>query len=519
MLLTCTTEAALSWVKDPSREQTGTPHGTYDLWIRHGTVVDGTGAARFAADVLVKGDTITYVGEVAAGSITARLTIDARDRVVAPGFIDAHAHGDPLAQPFLNFLSQGITTVLLGQDGETPSFDTEGPAESLAHWMRRLEQHGSEVNIATLSGHGSLRMLAGVGNSPVPSTKQLGQMKRILSEDLAAGAYGLSFGLEYEPGRYAELPEEKALGALVGRHRGIVMSHLRSEDTGKIGAAIQELLQIDAHVHVSHIKIVGGYRVEEAGDVLAELARARIGGRQVTADVYPYTASASNFVFVYPDWAKRKSDYEESVRHRRLELEAHIRRRIEERNGPEAILMTGGPYAGSTLAQLAERLGKPYEKVMIDDLGYGGPSQAHFLMLPIIQDRFILADEICFSTDGGPNSSHPRSAGSFAKILEEYVGPPPKMSLERAIFKMSGLAAQTIGLSGRGVLARGAKADIVLINLSELHNRATWTEPTVAPTGFDTIVVNGSVAYQSGHADGHPHGRVLRRAEPRLQNQ
>ncbi len=224
---------------------------------------------------------------------------------------------------------------MLGQDGFTPNYDPDNkPTESLAHWMQRLDKHGSEVNVATLSGHGALRLLAGVDDAPQPSAKQLQRMEEILTQDLAAGAFGLSFGLEYEPGRYAQLAEEKALGNLVGRHGGIVMSHMRSEDTDKIAGAIDELLQIDAHVHVSHIKIVAGQRAEEADAVLEQLERGRANGRQVTADVYTYLASASNFIFLYPDWAKRETDYNEAVKHRRPELEAHIRKRVAERNGP-----------------------------------------------------------------------------------------------------------------------------------------------------------------------------------------
>lgn len=495
------------------------PHGAYDLWIRNGTVIDGTGRDRYLADVLVKGDTIAYIGKFAERTVTARRIIDAGGKVVVPGFIDAHAHGDPLSQSFLNFLSQGITTVLLGQDGETPSFDPEGPPESLGHWMQRVDRHGSEVNIATLSGHGSLRLQAGVGDASQPTVEQLAHMKQILSQDLASGAYGLSFGLEYAPGRYAQVPEEKALGDLIGRQHGIVMSHLRSEDSDKISSAIDELLQIDAHVHVSHIKIVGGHRVEEADAVLTQLARGRRANREVTADVYPYMASASNFVFLYPEWAKRRSDYEEAVKHRRPELEAYIRKRVGERNGPAAILITDGRYAGSTLAQVAARLGKPYTAVMIDTLGYGGPAQAHFIMAQAIQERFFFADDVCISTDGAPASTHPRSAGSFSKILEDYVGPPPKMSLERAVFKMSGLTARILGLAGRGTLAEGAKADILVIRPDEVHNQASWTKPMLPPTGFDVVVVNGSVAYEAGHADGHLHGRVLRRTKHLSQSQ
>jgi N-acyl-D-amino-acid deacylase len=481
----------------------------YDVWIRNGTIIDGTGGERVQQDVLILGDTIAVVADLDGAQVNARRTIDAAGKLVVPGFIDTHAHGDPLTESFTSFLYQGITTVVLGQDGASADLgDDKSPA--LAQWMREVDQHSSEVNIATLSGHGTLRMRAGVGNAPLPTPAQLAAMKNLLREDLAAGSYGLSFGLEYAPGRYSQAAEQKALGDLVGQNGGIVMSHMRSEDFDKIGKAIDELLQIDAHVHVAHLKIVAGQRVEEAQAVLDQLARARARGKNVTGDVYPWTASASNFVFLYPDWAKRREDYEQAVRDRRPELEAHIAKRVSERNGPQAILFTSGPHSGKRLSEVAQELGKRYEQLMIDDIGYGGPQQAHFLMAPAVHAMFVNADFVNICTDGAPGPGHPRSYDSFVKVLDEYVGAPPKMRFERAIHKMSGLPGQSLGLD-RGTLTPGAKADVLVLSPDELHSRATWTEQELSPTGIDVILVNGKVAFEMGRSSGKLHGRMLRR--------
>lgn len=501
---------------------------TYDLWIRNGTVVDGTGGKRLQADVLISGDTIVHVGAVDAASVQAHRTIDARGKIVTPGYIDLHAHGDPLTGSFSTFLAQGITTVVMGQDGGTASYErsaepsmaawraasgTAAEAKSpvtLAQWMRRVDAHGSEVNVATLSGHGSLRMIAGVGNAPEPTPAQMKDMKEILQADLAAGAFGMSFGLEYPPGRYSGIAETKALGDMVGRSGGVVMSHMRSEDFDKVGAAIDELLQIDAHVHVSHLKIVAGQRAEEANAVLQQLARARASGKVVTADVYPYLASASTLHFLYPEWARGEAQYNEAVKNRRAELEAHLRKRVEERNGPNAILFVDGPYGGKRLGELARQLGKPYEKVIIDDIGFDGPAQAHFLMSAAVQDVFLAADHVGICTDGSPQLEHPRSADSFVKVIEDHVGAPPKMSLERAIYKMSGLGAEIVGLRDRGVIAAGRKADVVVLSLERLRGRATWTDTMLPPSGVDVIVVNGGIAYENGKVAAS-RGKVLRR--------
>ena len=484
----------------------------YDVWIRNGTVIDGTGHERARKDVLILRDTIAVVANLDGTPVKARRVIDAAGKLVVPGFIDTHAHGDPLTESFTNFLYQGITTVVLGQDGATADLGDDEPP-SLAQWMSKVEQHGSEVNIATLSGHGTLRMRAGVGNARLPTPEQLAAMQAMLLQDLAAGAYGLSFGLEYAPGRYSEVAEQKALGDLVGKRGGIVMSHMRSEDFDKIGKAIDELLQIDAHVHVSHLKIVAGQRIEEAQAVLDQLAGARARGKRVTADIYPWTASASNFVFLYPEWARGREDYERAVRERRAELEAHIRKRVAERNGPQAILFTSGPYSGKRLAQVAQELGKPFEKAMIDDIGYGGPQQAHFLMAPAVHAAFIAADYVNICTDGAPGPGHPRSYDSFVKVLTEYAGPPPKMSLERAIYKMSGLPAASLGLD-RGTLTPGAKADVLVLSPGNLHSRATWSEQQLSPTGIELILVSGKVAAESGKASGTLPGRMLKHGVP-----
>ena len=492
-----------------SRAHSVSSDAIYDVWIRNGTVIDGTGGPRVKQDVLILGDTIAVVADLGAKQVQARRTIDVAGKLVVPGFIDTHAHGDPLTESFTNFLYQGITTVVLGQDGATADLGDDN-APTLAEWMRKVDQHGSEVNIATLSGHGTLRMRAGVGNEPLPTPAQLAAMQDMLRQDLAAGSYGLSFGLEYAPGRYSRVAEQKALGVVVGLSGGIVMSHMRSEDFDKIGKAIDELLQIDAHVHVSHLKIVAGQRVEEARAVLDQLARARARGKNVTADVYPWTASASNFVFLYPEWARGREEYAKAVRDRRAELEAHIRMRVSERNGAQAILFTSGPYSGKRLSEVAQQLGKPYASVMIDDIGYAGPQQAHFLMAPAVQAAFVTADYVNICTDGAPGPGHPRSYDSFVKVLAEHVGAPPKMSFERAIHKMSGLPAQSLGLD-RGTLAPGAKADVLVLSPDELHSRATWTEQELSPTGIDLILVNGNVAFERGQSTGKLQGRMLRR--------
>lgn len=485
---------------------------TFDLWIRGGTVVDGSGREGYRADVLVRGDTVVRIDAGGSGAIEATRVIDATGQLITPGFIDTHAHGDPLTQSFGNFLAQGVTTVVLGQDGfSVERWLRDHPGSSLADWMQAVESHGSEVNIATLSGHNTLRNLVEAGNVAVPTQAQLDAMLALLDAELAAGSFGLSFGLEYPPGWHSEPAEQKALGDRVGTQGGIVMSHMRTEDAGSILDAVDELLQIDAHVHVSHLKIVAGKDPAEAQAVMDRLRAARAAGRQATGDVYPYLASASSLVFLYPDWAKMPEDYAHAVEHRRAELEAHLRARVESRNGPSAILFTSGPHAGKRLSEVADAAGIPYEQALIDVIGYRGPAQAHFLMDEDVFQVFLHDDHVNLSTDGAPGGSHPRSAGSFVKVLEAYAGDPPKLSLAQAVHKMSGLSARTMGLDDRGQLVAGRKADILVIDPARLDSRATYAEPTLRPEGITYVIVNGEIELSSGEPTGQRAGRMLRR--------
>jgi N-acyl-D-aspartate/D-glutamate deacylase len=166
------------------------------------------------------------------------------------------------------------------------------------------------------------------------------------------------------------------------------------------------------------------------------------------------------------------------------------------------------------LSDLVAELHKPFEKIIIDDLGYGGPQSAQFVMTPQVHDQFIRADDVSFCTDGAPKLLHPRSAGTFARVLEDHVGAAPRMTLERAVYKMTGLAAQIVGLSDRGVLASGKKADLVVLTLANVRDNATWADPLLPPSGFDVVLVNGAVAMESGKAAGR-HGTILRRNYPR----
>ncbi|HHL43042.1 MAG TPA: N-acyl-D-amino acid deacylase [Hellea balneolensis] len=492
-------------------EQTGPDtSATYDVYIKNGTVVDGTGSEPFLGDVLVIGDKIRYVGPTNPAKIKARTTLDATGKIVSPGFIDAHAHGDPLRADnnmMRSFLRQGVTTVILGQDGDSPGSNID-----FKDWLLAVEDHGTGPNVAALVGHGTLRNQSGAGPKDKVSPKEQAKMESLLRSAFEDGAYGLSTGLEYLPGRYADLQELNGLAKIVGAHNGLISSHIRSEDDDKVEAAVNEVIAQGkyAKVNVTHIKVVYGKTRAQGEAVLNQIRKARKNGMTVTADVYPYLASYGSMIYLYPEWAKREIEFNEAAKYRRAEFLKFLRAKIKRRNGPDAILISSGEYAGKTLAEISALTGRtPEEQILA--FGHRGPSTAHFIMTKDTQDVFITAPDVSISTDGSPTMRHPRAVGSFPKVIEDYVNRDKTLPLATAIYKMTGLTAHTFGINSRGLLKPGLAADILVIDLENVHAGTSWANIEKSPSGFEAIIVNGHIVNASSGANAPVFGRVLRK--------
>jgi len=347
-----------------------------DLIITNVMVVDGTGAKPFIANVhLSEGKIVAIDKTLKLKSGTAK-TIDATGKVLTPGFIDVHSHGNPLTHgAFNNFLAMGVTTITLGQDGFSPN------VENLSDWKKDVEANGIGPNIALFIGHGTLRKLVGVGNTADISAEQLASMTMMLKSNLPY-VFGMSTGLEYAPALYAKEGELLALAKVVGEADKIIMSHIRNEDDDAIFKSIQELLGQGefARVHISHLKSVYGKGAERAEQILKLLYDARAKGINITADVYPYTASYTGIAILFPDWAKTNEQLEIVIKTQRNELEEFIVKKVNARNGPESTLFGSHPYQGKTLKQVSEELDIPFENVLIDSIGPEGASAAYFVM-------------------------------------------------------------------------------------------------------------------------------------------
>lgn len=481
-----------------------------DLIIENGSVFDGYGNPPIRATIVIVADRIVFVGETTfseddlANRVINR--IDAYDKAVTPGFIDLHAHGDPLETPQLeNFLAMGVTTIVLGQDGSSPD------VAPLSGWLEEVSNKGIGTNLAMFVGHGTLRNQSGIGMSANPEPEQTARMLTLLDDTLKY-TFGLSSGLEYNPGLNATTAELRAMAKVVGANDRMIMSHMRNEDDEQLESSIAELLEQgeDARVHISHLKSVYGNGAARAEEILDILAAARDAGIGITADIYPYTASYTGIDIVFPVWAKTTEQFEVAKVERRDELAEYLRDRVNRRNGPESTLLGTDPYTGKSLADLAHEMELPFEDVLIDVIGPQGASGAYFVMNDELQSRLLQDSGIGVCSDGSPTGFHPRGHGTFAKIIEKYVLDENMLSPVEAISKLTAFPANVLGIPDRGAIREDMMADVLIFDMAKVRATATYPDPLQFAEGFDIVIVNGKIARQFGIQSRELHGRVLR---------
>ena len=476
-----------------------------DIHIKNGMIYEGNGSEPYIGHLYINGDSIVHVSNDEVAHVNIIKELDAQGKCVAPGFIDLHAHGDPLSTPnFFNFLAMGVTTIVLGQDGSSPMVDP------LSQWMKKVDSSGIGVNLAMMVGHGTLRRMSDIGIDPEPDEDNLDKMKKLLDDHLEY-CFGLSTGLEYTPGLYASSEELIGLAQITGKHDRIIMSHMRNEDDDQLESSIEELISQGEHckVHVAHLKSVYGKGQERAEEILDIIHSARKRGIRITADVYPYTASYTGISILFPKWAKTKDQFDRILWTRRLELEDYLRNRVNKRNGPSATLLGSEPFKGKTLADLEEEMQQPFEKILIDEIGPGGSSGAYFVMNEALLSRLIMDDLVGVCSDGSPTGHHPRGHGTFAKIIEKYVVQDSILTLNDAIHKMTGYAASILDIKDRGTLQPGKKADVIIFSPDEIQALATYPDPYQLSEGFNDIIVNGNLVREAGQFSKALNGKVL----------
>lgn len=479
------------------------PGAAQSLLIRGARVVDGTGAPGRSASVRVDGGYIAAVGSLDARS--GEDVIDATGLVLAPGFIDTHSHHDRglLETPeALGAVSQGITTIVVGQDG--------GSRLPLSRFMDEVRERPTAVNVASYVGHGTLRReVLGANWRREATPAEIDTMKRLLRREMAAGALGLSTGLEYDPGIHASTDEVIALASEAARMGGRYMTHMRSEDR-ELHAAVDETLRIGREtgipVHISHMKLAMRSLWGEAGRLLRRLEEARRDGVEVTADVYPYTFWQSTMTVLFPD---RDFDDREAFEFALDELvppEGMLIGRYEPR--PE--------YEGRTLAEIAEVRGEsPVDTYMALVAEVVATDAGESIVATSMAEEDVIDlvrwEHTNISTDGALRGAHPRGFGAFTRVLGPWVR-AGHLSLEEAVHKATGLAARHAGIPDRGVIRVGVPADLVLFDPVTVGDRATRQEPHRVSEGIEGVWVNGVRVYEGGgRTTGIRPGRVLTR--------
>ena len=527
-----------------------------DLKIVGGLIVDGTGAAAVRADLGVTGDTITAVGDLSREP--AGRTIDAAGLVVAPGFIDVHTHSDWRLwanRRAESKIRQGVTTEVVGNCGFSPapvsdefraemrSFALYTPPgmdfswRSMGDYLRRYRDEGVAVNVVHLVGHGTLRLAAmGFARRP-PTARELIAMERLMDDSMASGAYGLATGLIYAPGSYADTEEIVAI-ARRAAHGGFYASHIRGEGETLL-AAVGEAIRVGREgglpVQVSHIKAAGRPNWGRVEQALAMIDSARAEGLDVMADVYPYTASSTTLRTLLPDWALEDGIDAMLGRLGDATVRARIRQDMTTGSailarglGWDDIMVASAPSRpdaeGRRIGEIAKALDTdPLDAAM--DILVAERGKGYIILFQLDEAdlrRALVHPEVMIGSDGsslavdgelGAGKPHPRSYGTFPRVLARYVRGEPLLTLPQAVHKMTGLPARRLGLGDRGVLAVGAKADVVAFDAARVEDRATYDAPHQYAAGIPHVVVNGRVVIDHGTHTGALPGQLLTPAD------
>ncbi|MEZ4454950.1 MAG: amidohydrolase family protein [Gemmatimonadales bacterium] len=502
--------------------------GRYDVVIRGGTVIDGTGAVGFRADVAIRGDRVVAVSRTPIDATGAGRVIDAAGLVVAPGFIDLHTHLEPLPEmpDAESHVRQGVTLALGGPDGGGPS--------PFGSYLARLDGAGLGMNVAFLTGHNTIRRrVMGTANR-APTPAELERMKTMVAEAMAEGAFGLSTGLRYLPGVYSKTDEVVALAAVAAASGGIYTSHLREEGLG-LFEGVAEALEIGRRatipVVLTHHKAVGQLMWGKSTVTLAMVDSARRAGTDVMIDQYPYTATSTSLDVLVPPWALANGD---SALARRMATPA-LRDSII--RGVIALLETdrgGGDLRrvqfarvdwdpslnGKTLYDLVVREGlEPTSAeaapVVIASVLKGGASMVYHVLDEADVQRIMAHPMTMIASDGrlsrlGVAVPHPRAYGTFPRVLGHYVRDERVLTLEAAVRKMTALPAARLGLSDHGCLRDGCVADVTLFDPATVRDVGTFSDPHHYPEGIPFVIVNGVVVVDQGRFGAARPGRVLR---------
>ena len=499
----------------------------FDLLIRNARVVDGTGNPWYRADVGVRDGRIAAIGRLE--NAKAYRIIDAAGRVVAPGFIDVHTHVEggiekvPRAD---NYMLDGVTSIVTGNCG--------GSRLNLSQWFAELEKSGVGINVASLIGHNTVRReIMGTANRPA-TPEEITRMQELVGRAMEEGAVGFSTGLIYIPGTYSNTAEVVALAKAAAKHGGTYASHMRDEGEHVL-EAIDEAATVGREagmpVQLSHFKIDNKRLWGSSDKSIALVEKFRREGVDVVVDQYPYDRSSTNLGITLPSWAL--ADGNDKVKQRlsdpatRKKIKAEMLERLKKlghENYEYATVANFEPdrsYDGKTISEINVILRRPKTaeaeaETILDILGRGGAQMVYHSMGAVDVERILKYPNTGIASDGGVREfgigmPHPRSYGTNARVLAEYVRNRGVITLEDAIRRMTSLPARTFGFRDRGVVQTGMAADLVIFDPARVQDKATFQAPHQFSEGFDFVVVNGKVAAEGGKPTGVMAGSILRR--------
>lgn len=529
---------------------------SFDIIIKKGRVVDGTGNPWFSTDVGIKEGKILAMGDL-SGEEGKRI-IDATGLIVSPGFIDIHTHSDTVL--LLNptgdsHIRQGVTTNLVGNCGSSVApvsdymkrryeemlkrYNLEIDWTTLGEYLEKLKMKGTSLNTGFLVGNGTVRMAVMGMEKRTPTQEEMKEMERLVADAMEDGAFGLSTGLFYAPSGYAETEEVIALAKVSARYGGIYTTHIRGEGIPLI-EAVREAIKIGEvgriPVEISHHKAMGRRNWGKVRETLKMMGEARRSGIEVTCDVYAWRAGATGLTATLPHWVHEGGIPNLIERLRCPEIRQKIRKEMAEGTpgwesiiqeiGWENVMISSCPesreYQGKRVSDVAEEKGvDPYDfvfdllieekgRVGIVVFGMSAEDIATVIKSPL---SMIASDSSAISPNGplGEGKPHPRTYGNFVKVLGEYVRERGLLTLEEAVRKMTSMPAQKIGLLDRGMLRVGNWADMVVFDIERVASKATYLEPHQFPVGVEWVVVNGVVTVEMGMHTGTRAGRVLRK--------
>jgi dihydroorotase/N-acyl-D-amino-acid deacylase len=498
----------------------------YDLIVRNGRIVDGSGGPWYLGDIGIRGDTIAAIGRL--GEATAGTIVDAHGLVVAPGFLDIHTHSRrgiftvPSAE---NYVRQGVTTLIEGNDGSSPV--------PLGPFLDKVAAVHAAVNFGTFVGQGSIRQEVLQLENRKATPAEIDKMKEITRQAMRDGAFGMSTGLYYVPGNFTPTEEVVEIARVAGAMGGMHISHMRDE-AAHILDSVRETIRIGEEgqlpTQITHHKVIGAVNWGKSEQTIALVEEARARGVDVTIDQYPYTASSTGTAAMLPQWSqaggraallRRLKDPQDRER-----IKQTIIQRIREDRGggdPKNVVMARCEFDpsldGKSVAAITDerKLAPSFEnaaETVIWLTEKGGCSAVYHAINEPDVERILRYPFTMIGSDGeitvfGQAAPHPRSYGTFARVLGRYVRERHTITLEDAVHRMTGITSARLKIFDRGLLRPGMKADITIFDPATIADKATFEKPHQYAEGVKDVIVNGQVILRDGKMTGARPGRVL----------